>query len=165
MTKFFLLVAIVALVLLSSVSFSRRSMNEYDISPGSSLEDVRGVNRKDGVLQWLLNTDNAILSEDRRTARLSVVEMNLPSEGMTINSVAGVYDMESGDLTLNGDVTARTNHYVLSTDNLSLMSDKAEVYTDDRVLIEGDGFKIEGLGLKAYQQKVHLLNDVKAVFF
>ena len=161
-----MLLAVILLALTLSIYLLVKSGGQgkvkFDISPGSFMEDVSVVNRKSGDRQWSLVTKRALLSEDGSTANMMDVTLTLPSEGMTVNSNYGLYSMDSNDLALSGNVNAVTERYTIKTDTAILKNET--ISTDDKVVIEGKGFRINGKGLKAFQKRIRLLNDVTAVF-
>jgi LPS export ABC transporter protein LptC len=134
--------------------------------PGSFLEDVKVVNQRIGKEQWSLVTKKATISEDGDTASLQDVTVRLPAEEMTVEADSGLYNILSRDLALTGNITAVTDSYVIKTESANLTAEKGELSTDDRVVVESRGFRIEGHGLRAAEKKsVRLLRDVKALFF
>jgi LPS export ABC transporter protein LptC len=159
-----LAVILLALSLLICLLFKSggQSENKFGISVGSFMENVSVVNRKSGDRQWSLKTKRALLSEDGSTAEMKDVILTLPSEEMTVLADSGLYNMDSNDLSFSGDVKAVTEKYTIRTDTARLK--KETISSDDKVVIEGRGFRINGTGLKASQKKIRLLNDVTAVF-
>lgn len=132
----------------------------------SFLEDVRVVNTHAGERRWTLLTKRASIAEGGETARMEEVTVELPEEEMTVTADSGLYHVSSRDLTLDGNIRAVTPDYTITTSSMSLSSGKAEITADDRVVLESDGFRIEGYGLRAEERRaVRLERDVKAVFF
>jgi LPS export ABC transporter protein LptC len=165
MHKLLLLAAVIVLITVLMYAPGKQSGHEQVASPGSFMEDVRVVNMKDGVHRWSLSTDRTVLSEDGSLARMMRVTLKLPSEEMTVRADSGLYDTDSNDLSLSGNISAETNNYTIRTESVLLRSKNEEISSDDDVVIEGDGFRIEGKGLSAANKTVRLLRDVKAVFF
>ena len=133
------------------------------------MEDVSVVNRKNGRRQWSLNTKKATFPGNGDTARMQGVTLIIPEEGMTVRADSGLYNMQNGDLLLTGNVTARTADYSIRSGSINIQSGQAGedvLSTEEKVVVESRGFRIEGLGLVAKpQHKVRLLRDVRAVFF
>jgi LPS export ABC transporter protein LptC len=144
------------------VTSSEQDMAKLGISPGSFMEDVSVVNRDSGALQWSLMTKRALISKDGGSAKMQDVTLTLHSEDMTVLANSGLYNIDSNDLFLSGDVNAETDNYTIKTDTAILKNETLS--TNSKVMIEGQGFRIEGTGLKAFQKKVTLQNDVTAVF-
>jgi LPS export ABC transporter protein LptC len=161
-----LLAALALLVAASIVTLREPESLNKEASAQSFLEGVRVVNQRSGKLQWSFATDKAVISEDGATARMQAVTITIPGRGMTVEADSGAYDIDTRDVTLAGNVRARTEDYVIETGSVSLRTDEGVLFTDDTVVLEGKGFRIEGRGLRADQdQRVRLLGDVNAVFF
>jgi LPS export ABC transporter protein LptC len=144
--------------------------NEGGGKPGplalsSYMEDVNIVNKKTGRKQWSLKAERVDLAEDNSIARMREVAIDLPQEGMRVKAASGVFNVDTGDLSLSGNVEARTEDFVISTDHVGLDSEKEEVLTDGKVVMEGKRYKVEGYGMRAFDEKVWLGRDVEAVFF
>jgi LPS export ABC transporter protein LptC len=161
-----LLAALVLLVVASIVALKEPESLNNEASAQSFLEGVTVVNQRSGKLQWSFTTDRAVISEDGAAASMQAVTINIPATGMTVKADSGVYDIDTRDVALTGNITAQAEDYVLRTGSVSLRTDEGVLSTDDRVVLEGEGFRIEGQGLRADQkQRVRLLRDVNAVFF
>jgi LPS export ABC transporter protein LptC len=161
-----LLAALAALVLLSVFMLKNQDGPKQTAPAQSYLEDVKVVNKRTGHQQWTLLTRRAVISDRGDTARIEDVTVRLPAEGMVVQAESGVYGMDSRELTLSGEIRALADGYVIRTGSIRLDAEKGLITTDDEVVLEGDGFRIEGRGLRAEQdRKVRLEKDVKAVFF
>lgn len=166
MKKPLLLAALAALVLLSIFMFKKQDGPKETARAQSYLEDVKVVNTRTGHQQWTLLTKRAVLSDRGDAASMQEVTVRLPAEGMVVEAERGVYNMDSRDLTLSGRIRALAAGYVIRTGSIRLDADKGQITTADEVVLEGDGFRIEGRGLHAEQdRKVRLERDVKAVFY
>lgn len=166
MKKSVLLAALALLVAVSIFTLKEPESFRNEAVAQSFLEDITVLNQRTGKLQWSLTTDKAVISRDGDKARMQAVTMNIPGRGMTVDADSGVYDMDTRDVTLTGNVRARTEDFVIKAALVRLRPDEGELSADDRVVLEGEGFMIEGNGLEANtKQKVRLLRDVKAVFY
>jgi LPS export ABC transporter protein LptC len=132
---------------------------------GSYMEDVRVVNREEGRLLWSLRSQRTAISDEGDAAKLQRVTVSLPSHDMTVTADTGVYDIIGSGLELEGNIEADAVDYTIITGHVTLDSESGEVWTDERVLIEGRRFKIVGKGLRALNREVRLLGDVRAEFF
>lgn len=153
------------LALLSAIVLEKHSSNKFTVTVESFMENVRVVNKKHGEHQWSLNTAKATFAENGDTARMQTVTLFIPKEGMTVEADSGLYDFNSGDLRLTGNVKAKTGDYLIRTGSINIRPDKEEISTDGRVFLEGRGLRIEGQGLRTKpQHKIRLLGNVKALF-
>ena len=135
-------------------------------SSDSYFEGVKIVNKKDGVMQWVLTASRADLSKDGREALLSGVEMKLEKKGISVSAKKGLYDMETKKVTVDGVITARNDNYVITTSQAHIDGDGETFETESDVTVEGRKFSLEGKGMIAdnSEQKVRILNNVKATF-
>jgi LPS export ABC transporter protein LptC len=124
------------------------------------------VNRGTGRDRWTLDAQKVEIYPDGKASRLSRVTITLPEHQMDVESETGVYDLGSRDLTLSGNIEARTEDYVLMTDSIHLKSKTGELTSPGRVVIKGSSFRIEGDGFHTNGgKKVTLKSNVKATFF
>jgi LPS export ABC transporter protein LptC len=132
----------------------------------SFMEDIRVVNKGTGRDNWTLDAQKVEIPPDGKASRLSLVTITLPEHQMDVKSEAGIYDLESRDLTLTGNIEAKTDNYVLMTDSIHLKSKTGELTSPDRVVLEGSSFRIEGDGFHTNgSKKVTFNRNVKATFF
>jgi LPS export ABC transporter protein LptC len=157
--------ALIAILFLSIFLTRTEEVAKSSIVSSSYMEDVRIINMKPGQKQWEINTLRVDISDDGTLALMKTVTIDLPAEGMKVASNAGTYNIETRDLSLKGDIEATAEDYVIRTDHIDINSQDAEIYTDGKVVIEGKNFSVSGYGLRAFQQKVWIERDVKAIFF
>lgn len=132
----------------------------------SYIEGLRVVSRENGIDSWIMAAKKAELTADEAVADMKSVTMNIIKEGIELNADAGVYNMNTRDLTLKDNIKIRTKSFAVSAKNLTWNPSRETLTTDDEILIYGSKFKIEGEGLTATQDnKVTLRKNVKATFF
>jgi hypothetical protein len=165
MRKALLAAVLAALLLLPVLKFSREDGLGRTAASGSFLEDVKVVRREAGRTVWSLGSKRASISGDANTAGMSEVAVLLPGHGLAVTADAGVYDLRSNDVSLEGGVIAKAEDFTVSTGRVRLASANGEIATDGGVVITGKGFIIRGRGLRAYDGKVMLLADVRAELF
>jgi LPS export ABC transporter protein LptC len=90
----------------------------------------------------------------------------MEKQGMTVHAEKGLYDMETRQVSIDGIITAHTEKYVITTSQALIDSGGGTLETEGEVKIEGKKFNLAGKGMKAdnNEQKVRILNDVKATF-
>ena len=148
MKKLLALASVSLLLVLTGFAFKRPEGHRAAAPEESRMEGLRVVNKENGVTTWMLESAEAALSEDGKTANLKDVVVNLPEKNMDVRSNSGIYEIEKEGLSLSGDVTAKTPEYTVTTDFVRLKEGR-ELVTDERVVIEGKGIKIEGKELRA----------------
>jgi LPS export ABC transporter protein LptC len=164
--RIILAVVVLALAVPSVFFIETHEGTENASIPGSFMEDIRVVNKGTGRDRWTLDAQKVEIPPDGKASRLSRVTIILPAHEMDVKSEAGIYDLESRDLTLTGNIEARTDDYVLMTDSVHLKSKTGELTSPDRVVLEGSSFRIEGDGFHTNGgKKVTFKNNVKATFF
>jgi LPS export ABC transporter protein LptC len=160
------LALVLALVVPAAFMLNKRESAGNEEISGSFMEDVRVVNRKSGEHQWTLRARKALLPTDGEPSTLSGVSVELPGQGMQVSSDAGLYDFETRNLVLSGNIRAVTDDYTILTDSIHVESESGELSSPDRVIIEGESFRIEGQGFVAgSDRKVVFKKDVKATLF
>lgn len=163
-----IILTVVVLALAVPSVFFIETHEVTDIAPisGSFMEDIRVVNRGAGSDRWTLEAQKVEIPTNGKASSLTSVQITLPEHEMDVKSEAGIYDLESRDLTLTGNIEARTDYFVLTTDSIHFKSETGELTSRDRVVLKGSSFRIEGDGLYANgDKKVTLKSNVKATFF
>jgi len=76
------------------------------------------------------------------------------------------YNIETRQISVQGDLRASNDDYVLTTSHASIDGSKGNFDTSEDVKIEGRKFELTGKGMQAEnnQHKVRILKDVKATF-
>ncbi len=132
----------------------------------SFFEGLKIISRKDGAANWILMAKRADMTSDGKYALLSGVEMKLARQGLTVSTDKGVYDMESGQISIEGILHASSDNYILTTSSARIDGKKGYIDTAGDVRIDGKTFAVEGKGMQAENNnhKVRILKDVKATF-
>lgn len=131
----------------------------------SFLEDIRIVQKKDGVTTWTLTASKADFREGEQKAELSDIELRIEKNGMILHADRGVYDLSTQSFSTDETVKASGKDINLSADSLDYEVASGKIRTDGKIRVEGKGFSVEGTGMQAdSEQKVNILNDVKATF-
>ncbi|MDQ7786506.1 MAG: LPS export ABC transporter periplasmic protein LptC [Thermodesulfovibrionales bacterium] len=164
----FLLIGL-SVLFFSSLFFMLRSGKEMvgDIRTrtDSFLEDIRIVQKKDGVTTWTLTASKADFREGEQRAELSDIELRIEKNGMILHADRGVYDLSSQSFSTDETVKVSGKDIRVSADSLDYDVASGKIRTDGKIRVEGKGFSIEGTGMQAdSEQKVNVLNDVKATF-
>jgi LPS export ABC transporter protein LptC len=164
------LLALASFLLLSIFffMFGGEKSNKYGIhQKGESFfEGLRIIQKKDGVPNWVLTAKRADISKDGNQANLTDIEMEVKSKGITIYAGKGLYDLNTRRISVDGNITARSKNYSLTTGQVEIDSAKGILKTGNDVLIEGRKFTLQGKGMEMNNndQKVRILKDVKATF-
>jgi LPS export ABC transporter protein LptC len=145
--------------------------NNVKIRPSyqtSAMDNLHLTQTDDNKVHWELQAENAIFPIDKK-------EVILKSIGLTINnspkiyltSDSGIYEVDSGNVTLNEPVEVIMKDTKFSTDSLNWNSSDEIISTKDPVKFLGSNFLIEGIGLtaKVTHQKVKIQKNVKAIFY
>lgn len=165
-SRILLLFIILALAVSSAFMFGNDEDSSPDILGSSFMEDVTVVNRDSGKHRWTLNAEKVQIPPDGKSSRLSSVTIDLPEHGMQVESDSGLYDLGNSNLTLTGNIRARTDDYLIRTDSMHLESSTGELSSPGLVVLEGRNFSIQGEGFTANSdKKVTFKNNVKATFF
>jgi len=130
----------------------------------SFLEEVRVINVQDEKVAWALDSRRAELLQNGKDTKLEEVLMQVPAEEVLIRAPGGSFDIESGSLTLTGEIKTEIKGYDMETGSIEIKPG-GKISTGDRVILKGEGVEIHGRGLEtADEKKVRLKSDVKARF-
>lgn len=164
---------IVSVVIIFTVSVffylirsEKASRPDLQFRGDSFFEGLKIISRKDGAANWVLLAKRADMTADGKYALLSGVEMKLERQGLTVSADRGVYDMESGQISVDGALQARNDTYILTTSKARIDGRKGLLDTSGEVRIDGEKFELQGKGMQAdnNDHKVRILKDVKATF-
>lgn len=143
----------------------REMVGDIRTRTDSFLEDIRIVQKKDGVTTWTLTASKADFREGDQRAELSDIELRIEKNGMILHADKGVYDLSSQSFSTDEAVKASGKDISFSADSLDYEIASGKIRTEGKIRVEGKGFSVEGTGMHAdSEQKVNILNDVKATF-
>ena len=133
----------------------------------SSLSDIKVLNIVDSRTLWSATSKKAVFSGDGGTASLSDVAINIPSENARLTASGGQYNLDSNTLSLTGTIKSQVKGFDVKTSSLQIVpGGKLNTGSNDVVLLQKKGIRIEGQGLEADQKKnVRLDRNVKAIFY
>jgi LPS export ABC transporter protein LptC len=138
---------------------------KFHLSDNSFMENVVIVQKKAGETRLEVKADKAIF-ETETNVKLLAVNAYYPEKELTLTSETGNFNTETKDLVIEGDIKAQTKGFDIVTNKLYWDGKKAELLSEDKVVIVGKerGIYIEGDKLSAHDNKATLRNHVKAIF-
>lgn len=117
-----------------------------------TFEDVRYIRNSDDEVRWILEARMARLYQDRNTMNLEGIILYFFPKGddqVKIVADAGIYDIDGGELSLDGNVEVHSaDGQTLTSSTLHFNQGKDLIWTDDSVLITGHGIEMKGDGLE-----------------
>lgn len=135
-------------------------------SGDSYIEGLKVINKKNGQTEWILTAKRADISDNGKTAHLADIEMIIEKKGIKIIARKGVYNLNNRDITITDTVTAQNDSFSIYTEDVDLDTSTGHLSTGSSVKIEGKKFELIGKGMEIDNpdEKIRILNDVKAVF-
>jgi len=130
----------------------------------SYMEDVKMVQRRDGVPKWTLNAKRAVFVTEQNI-EMSDLAITFPEKKMVLNSEKGMYNTDSKDLLIEGNIKASTGTYDIITTTLLWNGTRNELTSNQKVQIVGKRFVVEGEDLVATTDKARLQKNIRAVFY
>lgn len=137
---------------------------KLNVSDNSYMDDVSITQKKDGKVKLALNAKKAVFITNN-DVMLADVKIVLPEKSLTLTSKEGMYDIESRNLKMDGNINASTKDYDIVADAIIWDSSRNEIFSDKKVRIIGKKFFAEGDNLTATSDKAILNKNVKAVFY
>ncbi len=134
---------------------------------GSSISGLKLNHSENGALKWELTSRRAEIGQGGEDAHLYALTLNIyQGRSLVLNGKEGIYDFKNKNLKIK-DVRATVDDMSLDTDSLLWKAADEEITTEDTINIKGKNFSIDGKGLiiKAREQKVRVLQDVKGIFY
>ena len=144
----------------------RENIEKIKIKKTSFIEGLEILYRKNGKAIWKLNARQADFTDDENMVELSNLTVTVQENGMTFYADTGRYDLLSRNFIINSDIQAEAKDYRIITSSIDYDASTGNAKTDERIIVEGKKFKVEGKGMTLdSEQKVRIRSDVKATFY
>ena len=144
----------------------RENIEKIKIKKTSFIEGLEILYRKNGKAIWKLNARQADFTDDENMVELSNLTVTVQENGMTFYADTGRYDLLSRNFIINSDIQAEAEDYRIITSSIDYDASTGNAKTDERIIVEGKKFKVEGKGMTLdSEQKVRIRSDVKATFY
>ena len=165
---FWIIASILVVALLIVLNYNESNVKILPSYQTSSMEKLY-LKHKDGSrVQWELTSERATLPTGNREVLLETLALKInQTPEIYVTSGNGVYEVESGDMTLRNSVELKMKDSTFMTDSLNWNSADEIIDTDDDVKLVGGNFFITGSGLVSHvkQEQVRIVKDVKAIFY
>jgi len=133
------------------------------ISENSYMEDVSIIQKKGGETSFVVDARKAVFMT-ASDVQLTALKIFYPEKALTLTAENGLYNTESQDFKIEGNIRAVTKDYDIVTTKLHWDATKNLLRSDDKVSIVGKRFYVEGESLTATSNTATLHKNVKAVF-
>lgn len=157
------------LFIITAVSLiAGQGCSKSDVSQSASktedsiMEGVRVDNKENGKLLWTFSARRAVISADGRSADLVNVSAFFPARRIEMKAETGRYMMDTRDVFFFGEVDARMGSTGFFSNSIGFINGD-ELFSDDKVRVVGQGFKVEGAKLRGNDESWTLKN-VRAEF-
>ena len=164
-----MLFALAAIGVVAATSFFYFQDSDYKpkfkLSDNSYMENVVIIQKKAGELRLEVKAEKAIF-ETETDVKLIALNAYYPEKALTLTSETGHYNTDSRNLVIEGNIKAQTKGFDIVTNKLYWDGAKAELLSENKVVIVGKnkGIYIEGDKLTAHENKATLRHNVKAIF-
>ncbi|GER93912.1 LPS export ABC transporter periplasmic protein LptC [hot springs metagenome] len=151
-------------VLIMYVDQEKDTKVKLRVEDNSYMDKVSITQKKAGLVKWILNAEKAVFltSSDVKLDNLKII---FPEKELTLTSSSGMYDIESKNLKIDGNINAFTKDYEIVASTLFWDSSKNEILSDEKVQILGKRFFAQGDAMTATTDKATLNKNVKAIFY
>ncbi len=165
MKKVLLLFIVLLFLIVFVIYFQNKDPGvEIRLAGESYMNDVSIKQREDGETKWILDAKRAVFISDT-DIKLDDLRITFPKKDLILTSDGGMYDIESRNLTIDGNIKASTDDYDIVATTLLWNSSKSKLFSDEKVKIIGENFFVEGDNLIATVDKIKLSNNVRAIFY
>jgi len=149
------------------VKNEKESRPNIQIKGDSFIEGLKLVHKNNGNPDWTLIAKEADFQEKENMAYLSNVKITLEGKDMTILADKGQFNMTNKNLSIEGNIIAKSTNYSITTEQVSLDSAAGTIKSDGLISMEGKKLELQGKGININnkEQKVRILKDVKATFY
>jgi lipopolysaccharide export system protein LptC len=144
----------------------RENIENIRAKSTSFIEGLEIFYRKNGDTVWKLNARKADFTDDEKSIELSNLTVTVQKNGITFYADKGTYDLLSRNFIINSDIRAEAKDYRIITSSIDYDASSGNAKTDERIVIEGEKFRVEGKGMTLdSEHKVKIQNNVKATFY
>ncbi len=155
-----------AVTLFIMLRSDRENIENVKIKSTSFIEGLKIHYRKNGNTIWKLTARKADFTADEDMVELSNLTVTVHKNGMTLYADTGRYDLLTRNFTINSEIQAEAEDYRIITSSLDYDASSGKSSTDEKIIVEGKKFKVEGKGMTLdSEQKVKIRNNVKATFY
>ncbi len=170
----FIIVSIIGLTVLVTVRYMTKKGFEVVITAddkiGVKVSDIHYSRTREGRMEWALDADSVASftgGDEMLFDSVRLVFYAKDGSTYTLKAREGKFSESTGEVNAVGDVSVESEDgsYRLTTDSLKYSSIDRYATTDDRVEIIAKDLKVEGEGLivEIDEEKIFILNDVKAL--
>jgi len=139
---------------------------DFQIKGSSFFEGLKILQKKDSNVIWTLLAKRADFIEDEHIVKLSDITMTVQKNGVVFYADKGTYNLSNKNFTAEGPIRAKATDYTIIADSIAYDNSSGNFKTEGPIAVEAKRFKVDGKGMKIdSEQKVRILNDVKATFY
>ncbi len=165
---FWMLSFVLAISILFILHYREQNVNINPSFRESSMKYLHLINKSGNEIRWELSATKATIPEDKKKILLQSPSLrinNTPEIHLTSGN--GIYEVAKDNVTLSRPVEIKIKDAIFETDTLTWDSKVELISTEAPVQVKGNNYIINGTGLTAQvtQQKVRILNNVKAIFY
>jgi LPS export ABC transporter protein LptC len=150
------------------ITVNDRSVNLVPSYQTSTMKDLYLKHRESGTIKWELTSERAVMPEGKKEIQLESLALKIVRDPeIILTSGIGLYEVETGDITLTDAVELNVKDATFHTSSLKWHSKEETIDTDAEVNLKGSNFLITGSGLLARvkHEQVRILNDVEAIYY
>lgn len=136
----------------SNVAISVGSISVVGTDADMKIDRVHIVQNKQGIKSWEMWADTAKVYRKKNYTKMENVHLRFfPKNGkiMDVTADSGLMENGSRNMDLQGNVLIKSQDgFSLKTESLRFRPKEKRIDSDDRVLIEGETFRLSGIGLR-----------------
>jgi LPS export ABC transporter protein LptC len=170
----FAIASVIGLTALVTIRYMAKKGFEVVITAddkiGVKVSDIHYSRIREGRTEWVLDADSAASftgGDEMLFDSVTLVFYAKDGSAYTLKAREAAFSESTGEVHAVGDVLVESEDgsYRLTTDSLKYSSKDRHATTGDRVEILAKGLQVEGEGLivKIDEEKIFILNDVKAL--
>lgn len=165
---FFFFSLVLALGVLAVLGHKDADVTVNPLYKTSSMDGLHITHKEGSIIKWELNAADAVLPSGNEQVIVRSLDLKIYNDPVIhLTGDSGIYNIEGGDLAINGMVKVNIKDLQFTTDSLKWSGKDELLSTIDSVRFTGNKFLIEGKGLSAKikDQKMKILDNVKGTFY
>lgn len=134
-----------------------------------SMEKINQISTKNGIVEWSLEARSAIYSADKKEAfvkDLMVTFFTKDNQKIYLSADQGTLKTELGNIEINGNITIKSNDYILKTGIINYDNKKRVIQSNAPVELTGKSSTLiaDSMSIDLNINKAELIGKVEGIF-
>lgn len=164
--KIWILPATAVFIIVAVLSMRKAADLPVTLVQDSFMEDVAIIHVNADDTDWTAEVRKAVIDSVQNLVEVADIAFTFPRQNLSVTADTGTYNFKTDDLDLQGTVRARAEDMDISLDSVQWNAQDRKLTSDDRTVIMGKSYRIDGSGLSFNEDgTVTIRKNVRARIF